>query len=377
MIGRLSIVTRHAGIFSIGVVLALLITPIAMERRAAALREQITSVAEPARRDASLIQLTLALEVAALRGYVITGEPAMIREYRDARDAEHAAFRRLRQKAVQMGAGVEAAAKTSSAASERWNAASERVARQLLTRQAFVQQVSGQQRLYRAALASTLVLEESIIQFENETRRDIQQSQRTGVIVLTLLTLLATASSGLIVNVAATLRTQSSLARTDMLTGLLNRRGFFEVAGQELQRAARHRYAVTLMYIDVDDFKAINDLQGHAKGDQLLRSISESLQDTIRDTDTAARLGGDEFAVLLSEADASVSDSAALRIRSEVLSRLIARGWSVTLSVGAITVLPGRSDLTAVIEAADERMYAAKRDGKGNVRWRVFEPPAV
>ncbi len=377
MIGRLAKVTRHAETFFIGAVLALLITPIVMERRAAALRERITSVAEPARRDASMIQLSLALEVAALRGYVITAEPTMIREYRGARDAEQAAFRRLQQKAVQMGAAVEAAAKTASVSSERWNAASELVARQLLTREAFVQRVPGQQLLYRAALASTRELEEAIIEFETTTRRAIARSQRTEVIVLTFLTLLATASSGLFVNVAATLRTQSSLARTDGLTGLLNRRGFFEVAAQELQRALRHRYAVTLMYIDVDDFKAINDRQGHAKGDQLLKSISESLEETIRDTDTTARLGGDEFAVLVSESDAIASDYAALRIRSEVLSRLNARGWSVTLSVGAITVLPGQPNLPAVIAAADELMYAVKRDGKSNVRWRVFEPPAV
>lgn len=370
-------ISRHAAAFGIVSVTALLVTPVLLQQHAAALRDQITSVAEPSRRDVSRIRLSHAVEVAAIRGYVITGGQAMIDEYADARAGEREAFQHLLAKTERMSSRVQSAVRATRSASERWNSVSERVARGEMATGAFVSRVSDQQRLYRATLAASIELEEAIAQFEDEKRLGIQRSQRAGVIVLAVLTLLATASAAVILKVSATLRTQTSLARTDPLTGLLNRRGFLEAAAQELQRAARHHYAVTLIYIDVDDFKAINDSRGHRAGDRLLKDASASIQRAIRDVDTAARMGGDEFAILLSETGAHVSEAAALRVRTDVLADLAGRGWAVTLSVGAVTAPPAAADTATLIHAADELMYAVKREGKSSMRWRAFEVPAA
>lgn len=364
---------RYASVFGISSVVALLVTPVLFQRHAAALRAQITSIAEPSRRDVSRIRLSHALEVASIRGYVITGAESMAVEYADARASERQAFEHLMAKVPQMSASVRSAAEATRAASERWNAVSEQVARGELTPSAFRTRLSSQQRLYRATLAASIELENAIAELEDQKRQQIQRSERAGVIALAVLTLLATASALVILDVSATLKAEISLARTDPLTTLLNRRGFLEAAALEFRRAARHQNAVTLIYMDVDDFKKINDSLGHEAGDRLLKDVSASIRDAIRDADVAARLGGDEFAILLSETTARVSQDSADRVRAHVLAELSRRGWGVTLSVGAITAPAIATDTATLVHAADELMYGAKRDGKSTMKWRSFE----
>jgi diguanylate cyclase (GGDEF)-like protein len=97
--------------------------------------------------------------------------------------------------------------------------------------------------------------------------------------------------------------TQRQLARTDGLTGLFSRRAFEEMLERDLAQARRRRSAITLAYLDLDDFKTVNDTLGHAEGDQVLRATGRVLRSAIRQTDTAARLGGDEFALILPDTD--------------------------------------------------------------------------
>src|SRR5262249_39874289 len=92
------------------------------------------------------------------------------------------------------------------------------------------------------------------------------------------------------------------LARTDPLTALPNRRAFLERLGEELLRAKRNATPVCIAYLDVDNFKHLNDMRGHVEGDEFLKHIAHAIKDTVRETDVAARLGGDEFAVLFTDA---------------------------------------------------------------------------
>jgi diguanylate cyclase (GGDEF)-like protein len=166
---------------------------------------------------------------------------------------------------------------------------------------------------------------------------------------------------------------EKSSAREDYLTGLGNRRHFFELADAEIRRSARYGHAFTLAYIDVDDFKAINDRFGHAEGDVLLKSIAMNIQDSIRKTDIAARLGGDEFAVLLPESD---SESAAVffdKLHKKISQAPWRNGRMVTFSIGVVTFINPPSSIDEMIKMVDRLMYEAKNSGKNRVKYAVFE----
>jgi diguanylate cyclase (GGDEF)-like protein len=156
-------------------------------------------------------------------------------------------------------------------------------------------------------------------------------------------------------------------ARTDSLTGLLNRRGFDIVAGDELERGRRTRRPCALLLVDVDEFKAINDRWGHPAGDAALEHLAAVLTRG-RAIDRCARVGGDEFAVLLPETDAG----GALRFAERVLAELregreqpAAVGEPICVSVG-VACFPGDGrDATALHESADVALYHAKQQGRG------------
>ena len=161
---------------------------------------------------------------------------------------------------------------------------------------------------------------------------------------------------------------EARLARTDPLTGAANSRWFSEVIERELLRARRYGHDLTLAYVDVDDFKAVNDEFGHAAGDLLLRTVAEAIAANVRPSDVVARLGGDEFAVLLPETDAESTAAAFTRIRFALLERLREMGWGATVSVG-IASADASCDAASLICAGDELMYEAKRAGKDRIAW--------
>ncbi len=167
------------------------------------------------------------------------------------------------------------------------------------------------------------------------------------------------------------LRDQRALAQTDALTGLLTRRAFEERLQHDLALTQRRGTALTLAYLDLDDFKALNDSRGHTKGDQVLHTIGTVLTSNLRRVDTAARLGGDELALVLPDTGADGARTVVGQIVRKIDDALASQGVRVTCSVGVVTFeAPGLS-LPEAVSAADALMYEVKREGKGAIRFQV------
>lgn len=161
-----------------------------------------------------------------------------------------------------------------------------------------------------------------------------------------------------------------NLARTDPLTGLSNRRAFYEVATHEIEICQRYNSAFSLAYMDVDNFKNVNDTMGHNAGDDLLRLIAGTLRHHIRSVDVVARLGGDEFVVLLPNTDSAAAHPAMTKLWDTLNESVKEKNFPVTFSIGVMSfVLPPES-LDKMLEKVDELMYAVKKEGKNKV---VFE----
>lgn len=168
---------------------------------------------------------------------------------------------------------------------------------------------------------------------------------------------------------------EQSAATTDFLTEISNRRGFTEAATREVHRARRSPAPLTVVYIDCDNFKAVNDSAGHPVGNALLRTVGRVLRENTRGADVTARLGGDEFAMLLVGAAFKEGEECLARLQSELRAAMTARNWPVTFSIGAVCI-PVVSDSTSVDELlreADRLMYQAKKLGKNRVVHQMLE----
>ncbi|HEY5275949.1 MAG TPA: sensor domain-containing diguanylate cyclase [Coriobacteriia bacterium] len=162
------------------------------------------------------------------------------------------------------------------------------------------------------------------------------------------------------------------LSVTDRLTELYNHGYFQQRLEEEIGRAERFGHVLSLIMIDIDDFKLFNDTYGHPRGDRVLRSVSDAITSTLRDIDFAARYGGEEFVVVLPETDAAGAAYVAERIRSEVEKLSFASigvdpSVRKTISVGVATFPTHAHAGAPLIVAADQAMYAAKRNGKNTV----------
>lgn len=160
----------------------------------------------------------------------------------------------------------------------------------------------------------------------------------------------------------------AELATRDGLTALLNRREFLRLLREELERSRRYGHACTLLMLDVDRFKAVNDAWGHPAGDTVLRAIAERVLNEVRPMDRAARYGGEEFALLLPETGAEGAATAAERIRAAVAAASITlsadHAVSVTVSIGIAAYPIDGTDEEALVAAADKALYAAKASGR-------------
>jgi len=155
------------------------------------------------------------------------------------------------------------------------------------------------------------------------------------------------------------------LARTDSLTGLANRRAFLERLGDELARVRRSGGPVCIAYLDVDNFKTLNDKKGHLEGDEFLRRIAHAIKDTVRASDVAARLGGDEFAVLFADAKRIALEALAQRLLARV--RALGErypGLDLGASVGMAWFAEPPESAELLLQRADAAMYSAKKEGK-------------
>jgi diguanylate cyclase (GGDEF)-like protein len=165
------------------------------------------------------------------------------------------------------------------------------------------------------------------------------------------------------------------LSRHDAVSGVVNSLGFREAAGWEVARARRFPQVLSLIYLDVDDFKAVNDQQGHARGDEVLRIIGRAMMESLRESDVVARVGGDEFAALMPGTDEEGCRAAAARVHLAVARDLAKAGFAVTASLGATTFPSAPETVDELIGAGDEAMYTVKRGAKNGVHHFVARNP--
>ena len=177
------------------------------------------------------------------------------------------------------------------------------------------------------------------------------------------------------------LRVESELERlaaTDPLTNLYNRRRFYELAQREFDRAVRYQRPFTVLMLDLDHFKGVNDAHGHAVGDQVLALVSALIQKTLREVDVIGRYGGEEFCVVLTESDAEQGRLAGERVRRAVRRgsfETAAGKLRMTVSIGlaslGATALAGTLD--QLLDEADQALYRAKRAGRDRVETSVSD----
>lgn len=161
-----------------------------------------------------------------------------------------------------------------------------------------------------------------------------------------------------------------ALAAEDPLTGILNRRRFLELADLEWARAHRHGRPQSLLLIDVDEFKTVNDRHGHLSGDETLRHIAETCQSCLRRTDVLGRYGGDEFVILLPETEEPGAVLMAERIRRALANGPVktpAGAVRITVSIGAAARKTGMDAFDALLAQADAALYAAKAKGRNRI----------
>lgn len=168
------------------------------------------------------------------------------------------------------------------------------------------------------------------------------------------------------------LKRSLELARSDYLTTAINSRFFYELLALEIHRFQRHQRPFTVVYFDLDNFKAVNDRFGHKVGDEVLVAVASSIRNVIRKSDFIARLGGDEFAVFFPETDQQAARVIFSKIQSRFIEMVRARGWPVTFSVGVLTCVAAPPTTQDLMEIADRLMYLAKADGKNTVKYSTY-----
>lgn len=167
------------------------------------------------------------------------------------------------------------------------------------------------------------------------------------------------------------LEREKALSRTDYLTGVANNRSFYETAAMELNRSRRYRHPLTVAYLDLDNFKDVNDSFGHTVGDEALQVVAKTILRHTRATDVVARLGGDEFAVLLPETDYNAARGVISRIHEVLLSEMEKNRWSVTFSIGVLTYVSPPEEVDELIRVVDNLMYEVKKNGKNRIEYKV------
>jgi len=170
------------------------------------------------------------------------------------------------------------------------------------------------------------------------------------------------------------LENEQTFARIDFLTGVANSRAFYEFAKKEIDRSARFSRPITIAYIDIDNFKQVNDTRGHSQGDNLLQSIAKTIKDNTRSIDMVSRFGGDEFAILFPETNEENAKTAINKVQKELLGIVKNNNWPVTFSIGAVTCYKSCS-LGELIKEADNLMYTVKASGKNGIEYKIHEIP--
>jgi diguanylate cyclase (GGDEF)-like protein len=167
-------------------------------------------------------------------------------------------------------------------------------------------------------------------------------------------------------------REEQLAARTDFVTGAVNARYFNELLQMEITRIRRYPHPITLVYVDVDNFKLVNDLFGHKMGDEVLRCIATELKAQLRITDTVARLGGDEFVMLLPSTRQPEARLVVSKVYASLIETMRRKNWPVTFSMGVVTCEFSPYSAEQLVNMADELMYEVKNSTKNNIRFGMW-----
>ncbi len=168
------------------------------------------------------------------------------------------------------------------------------------------------------------------------------------------------------------LEREKNIAATDHLTGLANRRFFQDQLERETARLRRYPQPLTLAYIDLDNFKQVNDAMGHDVGDALLKKTASVMLASVRGSDLVARLGGDEFALLFPLLDMQSARVVLEKLSKELLGIMQKNAWPVTFSVGAVTFSEVMTSSNDMIKLVDALMYEVKKCGKNAIKHAVW-----
>ena len=175
-----------------------------------------------------------------------------------------------------------------------------------------------------------------------------------------------------LIRVGKALEFEKEISRTDFLTGAVNSRFFNELMQMEIDRSKRYQHPLTVAFIDVDDFKAVNDQFGHLMGDKVLETVAMAMRDCLRKTDIVARVGGDEFAILLPETGADVAQTVIPNMQCELLNEMSVNHWRVTFSMGVVTFIFPPNSADEAMNMSDELMYSVKNSGKNNISYMTY-----
>jgi diguanylate cyclase (GGDEF)-like protein len=170
-------------------------------------------------------------------------------------------------------------------------------------------------------------------------------------------------------------REEQLAARTDFVSGAVNKRRFNEMLQMEIDRIRRYPHPITMVYLDIDNFKLVNDLFGHKIGDEVLRCITTELKSQLRSTDTVARVGGDEFSLLLPSTNLAEAQVVLAKVRAHLQEEMRRRNFPVTFSIGVVTCLAPPHSAEQIMNMADELMYEVKNSTKNDVRFITWEGP--
>jgi len=161
-------------------------------------------------------------------------------------------------------------------------------------------------------------------------------------------------------------------ARTDFLTGAINNRYFNDLLEREIERSLRYNHPFTIAFIDMDNFKTINDTFGHLYGDKMLRTLAERMKHHLRKTDVIARVGGDEFAILLPEANEKDARTAMSNLFTKIAEEMTSKKWPLTFSVGVLTLSAPTISADKILGIVDKMMYVVKNNGKNNIKYATY-----
>jgi diguanylate cyclase (GGDEF)-like protein len=197
------------------------------------------------------------------------------------------------------------------------------------------------------------------------------ESLLTGVTNVPILLVFFLVQSLLLSALHMALARERDLARVDPLTGIANRRAFFEMAEAEVRRVSRYGGPLSVVFMDIDDFKLINDRGGHEAGDRALASVARTLRVNLRANDVVARFGGDEFILLLPETGTAEAQAVLAKLKPLLEGALRDEGWPATFSAGCVTFEVPAASADHMVRLADELMYSVKTNGKGRIGWQT------